>query len=116
MVKKILYTEITCGAQMNYNACLDYKKIQLCHITNESFYKQLLLLSQIKEASLETAWLAHISLQSCQRKLNKCHFLPLKNCLEFIYQQTLRHTNKKTVARQYNECYKQRKPQGQVET
>ena len=68
-----------CGAQMNYNTDLDYLKynsamLQTNHYINMCSCSRRKPIP--KEANVKTAWLAHISLQSCQSKLNKC---PWKN-------------------------------------
>lgn len=71
---------------MNDNTYLDYIKYNSDVLQTNFINKHSCCL---KEADLETAWWAHISLESCQRKLNKCHFLPLRNFLESIDQQTI---------------------------
>lgn len=55
----------------------------------------------MKVANLEIAWFAHISSERWQRKLEKCHFFPLKNFPEFTYNKYLLSTNKQTMAKQY---------------
>ena len=68
-----------CGAQMNYNTCLDYLKYNSAMLQTNHFINMCSCSRRkpiLKEANLKTAWLAHISLQNCQSKLNKC---PWKN-------------------------------------